>query len=94
MKRILLAQLIIIFMAINPFSAGARWVKSYDILENKYDKAVSILQTTAAPCFIVFNDDMTVLKLTPTGIVQWAVNYFRGCYNGSGPQVKDNFPLN
>jgi len=81
MKRLLLAQITIIFIALNPFSADARWVKSYDILENKYDKAVSVLQTTAVPGFIVFNDDMTVLKLTSTGIVQWAANYFRGCYN-------------
>ena len=69
MKRILLAQVIIIFMAINPFSAGARWVKSYDILENKYDKAVSVLQTTAVPGFIVFNDFVKPPTMKPESAV-------------------------
>ncbi len=80
MKKLFLILIIIISILISPFTLKAEWIKSYNILEHKYDKAVSIGQT-ADTGYIVLNDDMTVLKLTPEGAVQWAANYYRWCDN-------------
>jgi len=89
MKKYLIPLCMIVLLLPPPLHA--KWISAYDIEQSENDKVVSLVQT-ADTGFIVLNNDMTLLKLSPAGSIAWTVNYLRG-YGNAPRQIIETADL-